>query len=89
MIKNFLSIFVIFFIFLFFFNVFKKYTSDAHKKKINLNRMTIESQLRENLNDIKILNNDTNNVIEFNTGYNSQINLKTKRKFWELFNQNK
>ena len=70
----------------FFFNVFKKYTSDMHIKKINLNRLNIEKKLRNNLDKIVVLPNDTGNIIEFNSGYNNQINQKSKRKFWELFN---
>ena len=35
--------------------------------------------------DLPVFENDTNNIITFNDGYNT-INQKKKRKFWELFN---
>ena len=37
--------------------------------------------------ELPILDNDTNNVIEFNTGFENENNKK-KRSFWELFKKN-
>ena len=40
---------------------------------------------QENTSNLPILDNDTNNVIEFNSGYN--MDNKKKRSFWNLLNK--
>ena len=84
MIKNFLSVLIFLFIFLFIFFIVSTYTSDVHKKKINLNRRNIYSKVEDNLLSLPLLKNDTKNVIEFNSGYENNNN-KVKRNFWNLF----
>ena len=75
MIKNLLLILSLIFVGLFYYFVTDSYFSDKNKKKINQNR--------SNYNEI-FLKNDTDNVIEFNSGYiNNQTN--ENRSFWELF----
>ena len=49
------------------------YISNNNREKINFNRT-----------NIPLLKNDTDNVIEFNSGYNDKDN-KVKRNFWNLF----
>ena len=38
--------------------------------------------------NLQVLRSDTENVIEFNEGYNQNNNTKPQRKFWKLFNNN-
>jgi hypothetical protein len=84
MIKNFFSVLIILFIFLFIFFTIFIYISDKNKKKINLNRANIYTKIDDNLQSLPLLKNDTDNVIEFNSGYDIEIN-KIKRNFWNLF----
>ena len=87
MIKNILSVLVFLFSISFFFVVGNIYFSDKYKKKINSNRVNISEIIENNINGLPILMNDTNNVIEFNTGYNNE-NRKLERNFWKLFKEN-
>ena len=86
MFKN-ISIFLILFIvILFFYFTFVKYISDENIKKINLNRLNIEEKIEKRFSDLPILENDTNNIIEFNSGINTENQIK--RNFWDLIKKN-
>ena len=63
---------------LFFYFVILHYLSGTNIKKINLNRSNIEENLTEKSLNLPFLDNDTNNVVEFNSGFN--LENKTKRK---------
>ena len=67
---------------LFFYLVSIYYHSEANIKKINLNRSSVKENLAEKSFNLPFLPNDTNNVIEFNSGFN--LENKTNRKFWDL-----
>ena len=82
--KNFISIILLFIIVFFYFKTYKSYISDKNISNIKKNRENVEPILSENSSKIPTLPNDTNNVIEFNTGYNSEIKKNSNRKFWEL-----
>ena len=75
--------FIIIFI-LFFFNVYKYYSSNKNIKKINLNRSNIEEILKTKISGVPTLKNDTNNVIEFNSSFSEEIKDNQKRNFWNL-----
>ena len=62
-----INLFLVIIIFLFFFNVYKYYSSNTNIKNINLNRSNIEEIVKTKISNIPILKNDTNNVIEFNS----------------------
>ena len=87
MIKNILSVLVFLFSISFFFVVGNIYFSDKYKKKINLNRVNISEIIENNINGLPILMNDTNNAIEFNSGFENK-NKKRERNFWKLFIKN-
>ena len=87
MIKNFVSILIFLFIFLFIFFIISTYVSESNKKKINFNRKNIYSKIEDNLSSLPFLKNDTQDVIEFNSGYRNENNKK-KRNFWNLFKKN-
>jgi len=84
MVKNLLLILSLIFIGFFSYIVVDSYFSDKNKKKINQNRSNYNEILNNKKVQIPYLKNDTDNVIEFNSGYtNSQTN--ENRSFWELF----
>lgn len=84
MIKKFFLLLIIILIVLFCYFIINEYLSDSNIKKKNLNRININKKLSENLNNLLILKNDTDNVIEFNSGFNIDENNKKKRNFWNL-----
>jgi|TARA_B110000967_G_C18521671_1_gene381350 hypothetical protein len=84
MIKHFISVLIFLFIFIFIFFVISMYISNNNREKINFNRTNIYSKIKDNLSNLPLLKNDTDNVIEFNSGYNDKDN-KVKRNFWNLF----
>jgi len=87
MIKNIFSVLIFLFIFFFTFFVVSTYISDKNTKKININRNSVYKKIEENISNLILLTNDTNNIIEFNSGYGNDNN-KIKRNFWKLFKKN-
>ena len=73
-------------ILLFFFNIYKYYSSNYNVKNINSNRSNIEKIIKTKISNIPILKNDTNNVIEFNDSFDEEIRNNKKRSFWDLLN---
>ena len=69
---------------IFLYSIFKYYSSNKNISIKNYNRQNIDNLLKEKISDLPILENDTNNVIEFNNSIeNIQIEDK-KRSFWNL-----
>ena len=87
MIKHFLSVLIFIFIFVFIFFVTSTYISNKNKEKINTNRKNVYLKIEEIMSALPLLKNDTNDAIEFNSGYNNYEN-KIKRNFWNLFIKN-
>ena len=87
MIKHFFSVLIFLFIFLFIYFVVSTYVSNNNRKKIQNNRDNVYLKIEERLLTLPILKNDTYNVIEFNSGYDTNNN-KIKRNFWNLFKKN-
>jgi len=79
-----INLFFLIIVFLFFFNIYKYYSSNKNIKNINLNRSNIEEIIKTKISDIPILKNDTNNVIEFNDSFDEEIKNNKKRSFWDL-----
>tara|TARA_B100001029_G_scaffold136676_1_gene115649 strand:- start:121 stop:384 length:264 start_codon:yes stop_codon:yes gene_type:complete len=86
MFKNIFLFLIFLIISLFFYLIFTKYTSNENIKKINLNRLNIEKKFEDKYSELPKLENNTNNVIEFNSGFN--IEDKIKRNFWDLIKKN-
>ena len=83
MIKHFISVLIFIFVFLFIYFVISIYVSDNNKIKVSSNRENVQSSVEQKLLILPILKNDTNNVIEFNSGYEDNNN-KIKRNFWNF-----
>ncbi len=71
-------------IILFFYNIYDYYSSNKNIKNVNLKRSNIEAILKEKTSNLKILENDTNNVIEFNSSFSDEIKKDESRNFWNL-----
>lgn len=84
MIKHFISVLIFVFIFLFIYFVISFYVSNNNKIKISFNRENTQKNLEKQFLNLPILLNDTDDVIEFNSGYKENKN-KIKRNFWNLF----
>ena len=80
-----LNIFMILLIYIFIFTIFKYYSSNKNLSNKNYNRLNIDQIINEKINNLPILDNDTNNVVEFNDSFDDEINSNKKRNFWDLF----
>ena len=80
-----INLFLLVFVSLFFFFVIKYYLSDININKTNSNRSNIETLIKEKISNIPILENDTDNVIEFNSSFSEEIKDNKPRSFWNLF----
>ena len=78
------NIIIVIFITIFFYKVFSFYNSFNNKDLISKNRENIDNLINDKIKDIPLFKSDTNDVIEFNSGYN-QDDDKNKKKFWNLF----
>ena len=79
-----INFFYLFIIIIFFFNIFNYYFSNKNIKNINLNRSNIEKNLRNKITNLPLLNNDTKNIIEFNSSFSEEISNEEPRSFWNL-----
>ena len=70
---------------IFIFFIFKYYSSNKNLSIKNYNRLNIDQIINEKINNLPILDNDTNNVVEFNDSFDDEINNNKKRNFWDLF----
>lgn len=59
------------------------YLSEKNVSKINQNRKDVDQQINKQITNLPVLSNDTQGIIEYNSGYNS-YNKKIKRNFWNL-----
>ena len=59
--------------------------SDKNKILMKNNRENIESRTLQVISELPILLNNTNDIIEFNSGYENSNEKNFKRNFWELF----
>jgi len=74
-------------ILLFLYLLFTIYLSEENIKKIKKNRVHIENSFKDYLSNLPILENDTNDVITYNSSEFLEKKIK-KRKFWELLKKN-
>ena len=79
-----INLFFVILILLFFFNIYNYYSSNKNIKNINLKRSNIEEILKEKTLNLTVLENDTDNVIEFNSTFSEEIKSNEKRSFWNL-----
>ena len=78
------NIIIVILLTIFFYKVFSFYNSLNNKNLITKNRENIDNLIESKIKDIPFFKNDTNDVIEFNSGYNHNDD-KSNKKFWYLF----
>ena len=81
-----LNLLFIVIIFIFFFNIYKFYSSNINLKVIDFNRKNLNQIINEKINNIPVLSDDTNNVIIFNNSLTNDIKNDKPRSFWDLLN---
>ena len=79
-----ISIFFLILIIIFFWSIFKYYSSNKNIKNKEFNRNNIDQLLNDKISNLPILKNDTDNVIEFNDGFSNEIKNDKPRSFWNL-----
>ena len=84
MIKNILSVAIFLLLISFFYFVLSSYFSNNQELMIKKNRERSLHELKNKIAELPILINNTNNVIEFNSGFDIHNN-KIERNFWNLF----
>tara|TARA_Y100000591_G_C21795999_1_gene679349 strand:- start:680 stop:943 length:264 start_codon:yes stop_codon:yes gene_type:complete len=68
----------------FTFTIYKYYSSNKNINIKDYNRSNIDQILKNKISNLPVLENDTENVIEFNNSLESEINDTKKRSFWDL-----
>ena len=68
----------------FFLGTYKFYSSKKNIKFKDYNRTNIDQIINNKISNLPILNNDTNNVIEFNDGFSTKTKNGKPRSFWNL-----
>tara|TARA_B100000902_G_C26727449_1_gene629715 strand:- start:185 stop:448 length:264 start_codon:yes stop_codon:yes gene_type:complete len=69
---------------IFLFSTYKYYSSNKNIEIKNYNRKNIDEIISNKISNLPIINNDTDNVIEFNDGYSNNIKKENPRSFWKL-----
>ena len=80
MLKEFKNILYILIIFLFIFFSFKYYFSDENKKRSYRTYESLNKKITLYSKQLLVLENDTNNIIEFNSGFNTENEIKRNLK---------
>tara|TARA_Y200000002_G_scaffold340491_1_gene311102 strand:+ start:1012 stop:1275 length:264 start_codon:yes stop_codon:yes gene_type:complete len=78
------NIFLSILILIFFFNIFKFYSSNKNLETKDYNRTNIDQIITKKISNLPILKNDTENIIEFNDGFSNEIKNNKPRSFWNL-----
>tara|TARA_E500000178_G_C16471927_1_gene509111 strand:- start:65 stop:328 length:264 start_codon:yes stop_codon:yes gene_type:complete len=79
-----MNIFLFIIILIFFLSTYNFYSSNINIDAKEFNRLNINKIIETKITNLPILNNDTNNVIEFNDGYSNEIKNNKPRGFWNL-----
>ena len=79
-----LNIIMFLLIIFFILSIYSFYSSDKNIDTKNYNRENIDQILKEKISNLPVLENDTNNIIEFNNSLKNEIEENKKRSFWDL-----
>ena len=78
------KIFFLLLVLIFFFVTYKYYSSGKNIEAKDFNRKNIDEIIGSKSSNLPILNNDTDNVIQFNDGFSNEIKKDKYRSFWNL-----
>ena len=84
MIRELKYVFYIIIIFVFIFFVSRYYFSEEYKKKSYRSLKLIDEKISIFSKNLTILENDTDNIIEFNDGFSNKTKNQKPRSFWNL-----
>ena len=79
-----INIFSLVLVLIFFLLIFKHYSSQKNIETRDFNRNNIDEIINMKISNLPILQNDTNNVIQFNDGLSNEIKNDKPRSFWNL-----
>ena len=82
--KKVINIFLSCLILVFFLLAYKYYSSQKNIEAKDYNRKNIDEIINTKISNLPVLQNDTNNVIEFNDGLSNKIKDGKQRSFWNL-----
>ena len=74
---------MLFLVALFILTISKYYFSNKNLDNKSYNRSNIDEILKEKIADLKVLENDTDNIID-NNSLEEETNEEKKRNFWDL-----
>ena len=82
--KKVINIFFLKLIIIFFFSIYKFYSSNQNIQIKKFNRDNLDQIISSKILNLPLLDNDTNNIIEFNDGFSNEIKDNKPRSFWNL-----
>mgnify|MGYP001426554924 CR=1 FL=1 len=82
--QKFINIFLFFLILIFLGSTYNYYSSNKITEIKDYNRSNIDKIINKKVSNLPILENDTNDVIEFNDGFSEKIKNDRPRSFWNL-----
>ena len=82
--KKIINIFFLTLIIIFFFSIYKFYSSNQNIQIKKFNRDNLDQIISSKILNLPLLDNDTNNIIEFNDGFSNEIKDNKPRSFWNL-----
>ena len=85
--KKVINIFFLTLIIIFFFSIYKFYSSNQNIQIKKFNRDNLDQIISSKILNLPLLYNDTNNIIEFNDGFSNEIKDNKPRSFWNLLRQ--
>ncbi len=77
-------IFLFVLVLVFFLFTYKYYSSQKNIDAKDFNRNNIDEIINKKISNLPILENNTNDVIQFNDGLSNEIKNDKPRSFWNL-----
>jgi hypothetical protein len=78
------NILILLLILFFYLSIYKYYSYSKNIQVKNYNRKNINKIINDKISNLKILPNDTINVIEFNNSFSNEMKNNKPRSFWKL-----
>ena len=79
-----INIFFLLIVLVFFSLTYNYYSSKKNLEAKDFNRNNIDEIINKKIKNLPVLKSDTNNIIEFNDGFSSEIKSDKPRSFWNL-----